>query len=912
MTDVSQLIAAFRRNHPEKGYLTDKQIITEMRENLLSFTWTEQQIILEAFSGIQEPVGDMTNFSQSKKTDANDPLAKFIPQDGAVPKPKETNKGFWAGVLAAGAGLVTWIASRGKVKPSILAAGAAMLASCDTGETIINNNTDLDVDVPAPDLSGIETLIQKLIDAVVDGKNANSAENKEIIKALNEIRDRMDRLEQKADENSAAVNNMISRIQTILTEMLTGDKDRAVILNEILKKLEEDNTANLDILNKILNTVEGFKNGQDAFNNTATDILNEMLGKLDSMSIADKDFYNKVLEAIQDISIGNAESAEKYMEVLNNIWSAINSGNDISNAQTAILNDILSTITDIKNAAPEVAEQLSAMLQQVLDAVTANNNLTTEQTSVLKDILNIVSSISSATPDAVEKISGLLNEIITSVKEGTNVNVEGFKTVAELLESIKSGNEANTGAIIDTIKAMWEDIAAGNTEIINALKELSTSGAANNKELMEFIQGLYNDSQINSDERTDKIVDAINSVGQMVAKLENTVQTTGDAISNAIKGLSTDLKALLEAYQEGNATTQDVLSQLRAILSAVNEGNGIGNVTNELLAELLDKADQIINQGGDFKDYTEVLNEILDAINAVAAGIGDIKLSLGESNANITAALEEIINNQNIQTEALNKFAAESKANQEKLIEQGNDIIAKLDKIGADLGQGISTIIEKLKDSDAQLAAQLAALVDALGLKMDDNGQAIVNAIEGLKGNLTAIEDAINNLIKIAGNDSVDLTTTNNLIQTVINLLAQQEDPVLDLSEVTSLLAANNELLEQLLNKETGGTIDTGAIEQALADILEAVKNMNVGGSGGNVDLTTTNNLIQTCINQLSLLVQASSTNTDIMASVTNLGTQLTEVIANLQSGNVTTDEINAKLDEIMAAINSLTNSINA
>ncbi len=956
MTDVSQMVAAFRAQNPTATLgKTDKEVANMMLTQAGALTYAEAEALMKAFSGEQESVGDMVNFSQTKtaapnaplvksmqgtatmrsstKLDADvaevetlirqliaavqagenvssaknketlkeiynglvdletnidaqrnniitglqsriqlilnetadpkDPLTKYMYGD-AVPKPKDSNKGWRAGLAAAGAGVLAFV-TRGKVKiGAAVLAGAAMMTSCSE-ENVYNNNTDLDVDVPAPDLSGIETLIQKLIDAVIAGQDANSAENKEIVEALNAIRDRLISLEEKVDENSAQINDMIGRIQSILMEMLTGDKERAVLLNEILKKLEEGNTANLDILNKILTTVEGFKDNQDVFNETATEILNEMLSKLDSMSSADKAFYNKVLEVIQDISNGNAENAEKYIEVLNNIWSAINNGNNISNTQTQILNDILTTITDMKNSAPEFAEQVSEWF----------------------------------------------NEVITAIKNGTEVNSEGFAAVLDILKSIQSSNNANATAILDTIKAMWEDIAAGNTEILNAIKDLSTSGAANNKELMEFIQGLYDDSQISADERTDKVVDAINSVGQMVAKLENTVQSVGDSILNRLTGIGSQLEALLKAYQEGNATTQDVLSQLRTIINALNEGNGIGNVTNELLTELLAKADEIINQGGEFIDYTEVLNQILDAINSVAAGVNEIKLSMGENNASIVAALEEIINNQNVQTEALNKFAAESTANQQKLIDQGNTIIEQLDKIGADLGQGISTIIEKLKDSDAKLAAELAALVDALGLKMDDNAQDIVNAIEGLEGNLTAIEDAIKNLIQITDDNNLDLTTTNNLIQTIINLLAQQEDPVFDLSEITSMLATTNDLLQQLLDKDTSN--DPTAILDALNEMMEILRNLNVGGgSGSGVDLTTTNNLIQTCINQLSLLVQASSTNTDIMASVTNLGTQLTEVISNLQSGNVTTDEINAKLDEIMAAINNLTNSISS
>ena len=968
-TDVSQMVAAFRAKNPvETLGKTDKEVANMMLAQPGALTYAEAEALMKAFSGEPDPIGDIPAFSGKKASEADDSkFAKYMPQ-GDVPAPKDSKKGWLAaaigGAVAIGAAFLTRgkggkavaafekaaAGNAGKVFKGVAGAaagvtGAAALTSCSEDLTYAPD-TDIDFNVTF-DISDLTVRLDELI-----------AQNSANTALFQKMLDYLEELSATQTDISNTIKTMLNDILAILNDMKTGDDERAVLLEKILNEIVSGKTENQQMLKDILDIIKSFKDEQSGFNNVVVALLNEMLTKLDSMDNTNRTHYDKILNAINELAMGNTESAEKFMDVLNEIWEAINSGNEISSSQRAILDAILTAITEMKNTAPEVAEKLSGLLNQILDAVNKNNNLTSEQTLlinaileavtgiqegtpetveklteflqkildavnennnftseqtvILNGILEAVTSLQNSTPEAAEKLTAMLQKILDSVNNGTQVNVDGFNAVIEVLKSIKAADAEQAENIANLISAMWEDIAAGNQEIINALKELSTSGAANNKELMEFIQGLYDNSQISADERTDKIVDAINSVGQMVAKLEETVKTTGDAISNAIQDLGTKLDALLKAYQEGNATTQDVLSALRTIINALNKNNGLTSTTNEYLQELLNKADQIINGGGDFVDYTEILNQILDAINNVAAGIEDIKIGMGENNDDIVAALEQIINNQNVQTDALNEFAAASTANQQKLIEQGNTIIEKLEKISGDLGQGIATIIEKLKDSDAQLAAELAALTEALGLKMDDNAQDIVNAINGLEGNLTAIEDAIKNLIDVAGNDNLDLTTTNNLIQTVINLLSNQSDPAFDLSEVTSLLAANNDLLEQLLNKETGGSIDTGAIENALAEILDVIRNMNVGGGSGGVDLTTTNNLIQTCINQLSLLVQAQSTNADIMASVTNLGTQLTEVISNLQSGNVTTDEINAKLDEIMDAINQLSNSINS
>ncbi len=883
MTDVSKMIATFRAQNPvETIGKTDKEVADLMLEKKKgALSYAEVSALMHAFSGDPDPIGDLTSFKTKESTTSEeDPLAQFKPSArGEVPEPKSKKTGFIAGALAAGAGALYFL-TKGKVKPATLSkaalgiggavAAGATLASCSNEPDVyVNEENNFNFNF---DFGPIIDKLNKLIE-----------QNSEFKDIYYSMLDHIQKIEEEQAENNAQIKIILNQILETLNSIKDADDSRAIILENILAAIAEGNTQNLEFFNKILETLGDMKTD----NKEVIAFIEKILEEVTNGNAQNSVLLNTIIEALANIQEGDTAK----LEFLEKIYNEVKNGNT-QNAEA--YKNIIEILSSLEESDTEKIDVLDKILAEIKSGNAQN-------VEAYNNILALWNTIKEGDDQRAEILEKILNEI----QNGNTQNISSFNAVIEILNGIKDGNAENTAAIVDVIKSMWADIAAGHEETIEILNKLIEGNVANNKDLIALIEKLYNDSQISSDERTDKIIEAINNVAEMVKNLEATVAATGDAISNAISGLSTQLDALLKAYQEGNKTSQDVLAELQTIINKLTTGNELSTTTNNLLTELLKKADNIIASGGDVNDYTEVLNQILEAINSVVAGIEDIKIGMGENNADIFAALEEIIKNQNVQTDALNQFAEQSTVNQEKLIAQGETIIAELQKLGVNLDNGILEVVNTIKDSNAALAAQLEALAEALGLKMDDNAQSIINTINGLKPNIEAIENAIKNLIDASNNGQLDLTTTNNLIQTVINLLSAQDNPVFDLGEVTSMLATTNALLQKLLDKDTSN--DPTAILDALNQMMDILKNLQVGGGGGsNVDLTTTNNLIQTCITQLSQLVAAQATSSDIMASVTNLGTQLTEVIANLQTGNVTTDEINAKLDAIMEAINEL------
>ena len=70
-----------------------------------------------------------------------------------------------------------------------------------------------------------------------------------------------------------------------------------------------------------------------------------------------------------------------------------------------------------------------------------------------------------------------------SIKEGSQVNNEAFNKLMGILNSIKNDGNVNNEALLDMIKNMWGDIAAGQEESIEILKKLKEANVAGNKDI---------------------------------------------------------------------------------------------------------------------------------------------------------------------------------------------------------------------------------------------------------------------------------------------------------------------------------------------------------------------------------------------------------------------------------------------
>lgn len=662
-------------------------------------------------------------------------------------------------------------------------------------------------------------------------------------------------------------------------------------------ELEQDFTgiaqALKEMAKEICNRIDAHKENDDKWNAALLNALTTLNNSVKNMDAKQQEQMNKVLDKMDALAKQNGKIGDDIQALLKDVLNAINTVDANNQEGRNKLDKIITLLTNIKADGSESSQKTIELLNMLLNQVTTNGQISENSFNAIYDILK---DIQSSGGEYGEKILSLLNDMMTSVNQGNKIDENGFKTVCDILKDIKNNNNTTNQGLVEILTSMWADIVAGQKGTIDAINELKKSNLAGNQDIQALIKDLYADSQISADARSQEILAAINNVAAVVENLKGAVDKAGDAISASIKGLEFNLDNLYNAFLDGNKTQAEVLGGIKTIIAQLKEGNVLSESTNKLLAELLKKADNI-GPNGDIKDYSEVLNEILTAIKDVVVGVEDLKIGIGENNGNIIAELREIKENQKYQSSQLDAYAKQSAEQNEKLVAKGDEILAAIKGLHINVeGSNVDVegIVKAIKEHDANLAAQFEALAGTLGVKLDDNGKSIVDAINGLKGNIDAVKDAINNIKLVGGSSGVDLTKTNNLIQTVINLLSEDtDDSPVDMSTVTALLTENNRLMEALLEKEGP---DMSAFMEALKGIEDAIKNISISG-GSSVDLTKTNNLIQSCINLLTELVDSQAD------QARTYGTQLAEAVSTLKSDPVST---NSKLEEIKSALEGL------
>lgn len=605
-----------------------------------------------------------------------------------------------------------------------------------------------------------------------------------------------------------------------------------------------------------------------------------------------------IQNAVTDLTAAGNKWNSDLLNALKDIDTKLTTLND---TQKNLAKQVLDEMKAIKAQNKEIGAQHQKLLTDILNAI---NKVDANNQAKFDKIIALMKEIKADGSAFSEQTAALLDKLLNQVTSNGKIDENGFNKVVEILNKMDGNNNAANQAILDILSNMWSDIVSGQQGAIDVLNKIQETNVAGHKDIQALIEKLYGDSQINATDRNNQILEAINNVAGVVKNLEGAINVSKDAITGAISELSPKLDAILNCLKNGEITQGEALDRLGVVIEELVKNNVLTGTSNEYLKELVDKAYEILGKPeADIKDYSAVLNEILAAIKDVVAGIEDLKIGIGENNGNIIAELKEIKENQKYQSTQLDAYAQQSAEQNQKLVDKGEEILKAIKGININVEGStvdVDSIVKAIKEHDASLAAQLEALTTALGVKMDANGQDIVDAINGLKTNINAVKDAVENIKNIGNTEGVDLTKTNNLIQTIINLLSEQNDTGanIDLGEITAMLAQTNKMLNEILNKETP---DMKVFLDALSDIKDAIKNISVGSG---VDLTKTNNLIQSCINLLTDLVDGQSSDATLMSRVTMLGTQLTEAVSGIKAGD--TDAVNAKLEKIQEDIQAL------
>ena len=528
----------------------------------------------------------------------------------------------------------------------------------------------------------------------------------------------------------------------------------------------------------------------------------------------------------------------------------------------------------IKNEAAKGREQDKAYFEAILAKL---DQMDSNQKNLLKNIIASINEFSASNAEITE----LLKKIGTAVTDGNKANLDMLKNIYETLTSLKSEqSDFNDQALVllNEIFAKQTEASGDAKTFYNQILELIEKGAKTDKESQEALLSILQQIETSIKDGTTVNKDGFQAVLDMLSQIQND-QLTGDAdMITVLTNMWADMNA-------GNEDIVAVLKEMNANQLASNAGlrKLITDLYNDGQVNAAERHNQIMEAIESFKGIKDAIEglgkEITnkgDDICVEIKNLQDILKNFNGGNTDLTGLMAE-----------LQAIIAQLAKNNE-LTNETNELLKglgdKIDNLGAgssvkDYTDVLNEILAAIKDGDA-------AIVDELGKLADKQDQMIANFGDYADQTHNDFEALKNALKGITGSGTaVDLTTTNNLIQTVITLLNNKNNAKVDLTPVVDLITNTN---------------------AALAAIQDQISKIKVSG-GAATDLTTTNNLIQTCISQLQVLVKSQAASSEVLGQVTALGTQLTSVIEQLGKGNSDTADINKKLDAIYQEIQKMT-----
>lgn len=476
--------------------------------------------------------------------------------------------------------------------------------------------------------------------------------------------------------------------------------------------------------------------------------------------------------------------------------------------------DINISIVDTGMKLEDFALLFNNALNQIIEALNKNGDKITDQIDLATN--TILSYLEGKGLDSLSAIKQLLEQLLLS----NNANQEGIKSILD---------EINKK--LDDLSLTCGDMLADNKtlhEIITLLKEQKVA-------LADIIAALQKNNVT-----LEQIVTELQAQGESLDLIIAELNKNGYALS--------DIKDLLLQNNIDNAAILEAMSVI------IGQGTEVGKKLDEIVGLL--KTGITLD-----KETQDILNKILDAMNNVQVGGGSS--SFDSTNIEkILAAILDVVKNLPTKDEV-------------KEMDQGTK--DRLDKILAVLSNFMSQEAALDNVTQAMLDKILSAIKNISVVNGGNGGtvnvdltyvenalDAILKAIENVNGTLNnmdnGLKDAINNL--------------TDLINTFMNQEKAMDKDTQDLikifmtkfSEFVSGEACNDAEMYKLVSN-LAATIEKFMQNEASMDeqeqelarkILDAINNLTLGGSGGdvtvNVDLSKLEAMMQILVDKVGNL----------------------------------------------------------
>lgn len=299
-----------------------------------------------------------------------------------------------------------------------------------------------------------------------------------------------------------------------------------------------------------------------------------------------------------------------------------------------------------------------------------------------------------------------------------------------------------------------------------------------------------------------------------------------------------DQQALIDAFKEGIDALMKKIDELG--LKIDTYGDQIIKLLTSNNSYLKSIAEELKNQGEQQDEIIKILtniNSTCDTIKELIEATNENITVNGESiKGQLTEILNAIKNGQAGSTEQLNIYMEQLKELLKTLIEQQgdqieidkdsnltlNEILAKLDKMEGTTGEKLEALLEILKN------------IESIGNDINNKLDVIIGKFENAFPDNSDIKASLERIEQYLKENNEKTDVTNNLLTELLNKYQSGGLSQEDLQKLLDAIAANGDKIDvtnQLLTKYGEET----AIQ--LANILAAIKNINVGGGGSGADI---------------------------------------------------------------------------
>ncbi len=722
------------------------------------------------------------------------------------------------------------LAETGKtVAKTVFACTLGLFASCaddiDQSVTIINDNSSLEGALDAL-LKGQEVTNSTLA-AILEREIANGTTLTEILALVGDNQEVLQRILDAMTEN----NTLLGNIAADITEGNEAILDALIQIKnsvDVLTELAAETNAKIpdDLKGDLTAILNAIKEG-----NTS---LEEISGNIDSLAAklaevsddikANGKTQEEIKEILEQIQSGQLSDSEKLLLMLDLLKSIESIGVEINEK----LDEIIQTITDIKNKMND--DKVSEALDQLLALVVENN----EKADVTNELLEKLISM-------YEK-SGLTKEDLADIINAIASNGDKIDETNQMLAKIQDQDEKFQAAVLNALKNL-EDISMN---IFNQVVDMANGNTDKFNQLMQMLAKM----QDQDEKYQTGILEAIKNLG------DASIEVLNDILNKVIQS-SDDDKEQAEQMEAILQILQNIQAQAAEFQTAVlNELKNLGDISMNIFNKIVDAANGDVEN---FNQIMQMLAKMQDQDEKYQTAMLEAIKNLGDTSIEILNKVIESVNGNTEQMDAIVQLLAKIDSNIQQYGEAGkelgNKILAAIENLGADISGKLTQILN-VANQDADNGKNIQDLLNKVLSKMDENTQAIIDAIakiqvgEGGNVDLSSLEKMLSELLELTAKNNGLLESIDGKMDVINLTIERAKEEILakmdkndanttailaKLDEFMNLSDANSEeILKKMdtiinvLNNIKDQTYDDSALMAKLDDILAAIKDHNV------------------------------------------------------------------------------------